>query len=93
MAKEKKAKQSAGTDLGKKASKKDGLIDSGNIKYYPNATISCACGAVYIAGSTQETIRLDICANCHPFFTGESRIMDTEGRVEKFRKKYGVKSK
>lgn len=64
----------------------------GEIVYYPNAKVSCACGAEYDAGSTKESIRVDICANCHPFFTGESRIVDAEGRVEKFRKKYNMAS-
>ena len=55
---------------------------------YQASKISCVCGAEFAAGSTQETIRVDICSKCHPFFTGESRIVDSEGRVEKFRKKY-----
>lgn len=55
---------------------------------YNKVIVSCACGAEYDAGSTLDTIRVDICANCHPFFTGEKRILDAEGRVEKFRKKY-----
>ncbi|MGE4170627.1 MAG: 50S ribosomal protein L31 [Candidatus Margulisiibacteriota bacterium] len=57
---------------------------------YHSITVSCACGAEFAAGSTKDTIRVDICSNCHPFFTGEARIMDTEGRVEKFRKKYNL---
>lgn len=60
-------------------------------KYYPDAVITCACGAQYHAGSTMESIRVDICANCHPFYTGASRILDVEGRVDKFRKKYNLK--
>ena len=54
-------------------------------QYYPNAKIKCACGAVYEAGSTQETTEVEICANCHPFFTGKEKLIDTAGRVEKFR--------
>jgi large subunit ribosomal protein L31 len=60
-------------------------------EYYPNAEVSCACGATYQAGSTLKVIRVDICGKCHPFFTGENRILDTEGRVEKFKKKYQLK--
>lgn len=60
---------------------------------YQSLTISCACGATYESGSTLETIRVDICASCHPFFTGESKIVDTEGRVERFRKKYEAAAK
>ncbi|NQY73716.1 MAG: 50S ribosomal protein L31 [Candidatus Margulisbacteria bacterium] len=55
---------------------------------YHKVTVTCACGATFEAGSTLESIHVDICSNCHPFFTGEKRIIDTEGRVEKFKKKY-----
>ena len=90
MAKEKT--KSAGLNLGAKASKKDKYIkfSRDEIKYYPNAKVSCACWAVYETGATVPEIRVDICANCHPFFTGENRILDAEGRVEKFRKKYNI---
>lgn len=57
---------------------------------YHKITISCACGASYESGSTLESIRVDICSNCHPFFTGDKRIVDAEGRVEKFKKKYNM---
>ena len=55
---------------------------------YQSITITCACGAKFEAGSTFETVRVDICSKCHPFYTGENRILDSEGRVEKFKKKY-----
>ena len=55
---------------------------------YHKVIITCACGAQYEAGSIHETVRVDICANCHPFFTGENRILDAEGRVEQFKKRY-----
>jgi len=55
---------------------------------YHEVEISCACGAVLTSKSTQPEIRLDICAACHPFFTGTQKIVDTEGRVERFKKKY-----
>lgn len=58
---------------------------------YKETVISCACGAEYLSGSTMDSIRVDICANCHPFFTGESRVLDTEGRIEKFKKRYNMK--
>ena len=74
-----------------KSSKNKIDIDSKDIPYH-KITISCACGAEFEAGSTLETIRVDICSNCHPFFTGDSRIIDSEGRVEKFRKKYKLNS-
>lgn len=55
---------------------------------YQVTTITCACGAVYEVGSTKQNLRVEICANCHPFFTGQQRIVDTGGRVERFMRKY-----
>ncbi|MCZ8238565.1 MAG: 50S ribosomal protein L31 [Leptospiraceae bacterium] len=59
-------------------------------KYIP-AKIKCACGAVYETRSTAGDISVEICSNCHPFFTGKSKILDTAGRVDKFKKKYKMK--
>jgi len=56
---------------------------------YHEATITCACGATYQVGSTQEKMHVEICSSCHPFFTGKQKLIDTAGRVEKFRRKYG----
>ena len=53
-------------------------------KYYPEAKVICACGNTWITGATQEIVRTDICSKCHPFFTGEQRIVDTAGQVERF---------
>jgi large subunit ribosomal protein L31 len=55
--------------------------------YYPEATMLCACGNTWKTGSTQELVRTDVCSACHPFFTGEQRIVDTEGQVDRFYKK------
>lgn len=56
--------------------------------YYEDATVTCACGNTWKTGSTQKEIRVEICSNCHPFFTGEmNRIVDTEGQVDRFYKK------
>lgn len=55
---------------------------------YYLTTITCACGAVYEVGSTKENIRIEVCAKCHPFYTGQQRIVDTGGRVERFRRRY-----
>lgn len=55
--------------------------------FFPEATVTCACGNSWKTGSTQEEIRTDICSKCHPFFTGEQRIVDTEGQVDRFMKK------
>ena len=54
-------------------------------KYYPNATVVCACGNTFTIGSTKEKIEVEICSNCHPFFTGTEKIIDSAGRVEKFK--------
>jgi large subunit ribosomal protein L31 len=58
---------------------------------YQEATITCACGSVLATRSTKPEIRIEICSACHPFFTGTQKIMDIEGRVERFRKKYAKK--
>lgn len=58
---------------------------------YQESTITCACGAVLKTRSTKPEIRVDICSACHPFFTGTQKIVDTEGRVERFKKKYASK--
>jgi len=55
--------------------------------YFPEAKVICACGNTWTVGSTKEEIRVDICSNCHPFYTGEQRIVDTEGQVDRFRKR------
>lgn len=55
---------------------------------YEESTITCACGATYATRSTKGSFTVDVCSACHPFFTGKQRIMDTAGRVERFRKKY-----
>src|SRR3972149_3904663 len=55
--------------------------------YYPDAQVTCACGNTWTTGSTQQVIRTDICSNCHPFYTGEQRIVDTEGQVDRFYKR------
>jgi len=59
-------------------------------KYDPT-TITCKCGNVIETRSTQKDLKIEICSNCHPFYTGQQKIVDSEGRVEKFRKKYGIK--
>ena len=55
---------------------------------YVEATVSCACGNTWTTHSTKAELHLDICSRCHPYFTGEQRIVDTAGRVERFRKRY-----
>ena len=55
---------------------------------YGITQIKCACGNVIEAGSTKSDISVEICSNCHPFFTGKQKLIDTAGRIERFRKKY-----
>jgi large subunit ribosomal protein L31 len=55
---------------------------------YFQTSIHCACGNVVEAGSTKKDIRVEICSKCHPFFTGKQKLLDTAGRIERFRKKY-----
>jgi large subunit ribosomal protein L31 len=56
-----------------------------------DVNVHCACGNEFMTRSTKKEMRVEICSNCHPFFTGKQRLMDTEGRVEKFNKKYAKK--
>lgn len=56
-------------------------------KFYPKAKVSCACGNSFTLGSTKESIEIEVCSNCHPFFTGQEKVMDTAGRVDKFKKR------
>jgi len=60
---------------------------------YREATVHCACGNLFKTRTTIGDISVDICSNCHPFFTGTQKIIDTEGRVERFKKKYAKKDK
>jgi large subunit ribosomal protein L31 len=62
---------------------KDGI----HPKYYPNAKVICSCGNTWTTGSTAEVIRTDVCSACHPFFTGEQRIVDTAGQVDRYQKR------
>ena len=59
---------------------------------YKPAKVTCACGYVTDTRSTAGNIHVEICSNCHPFFTGKQKLVDTAGRVEKFRKKYGIQN-
>ncbi len=57
---------------------------------YVEATVVCACGNTWKTRSTKPLLRIEVCSKCHPFFTGEQRIVDTMGRVERFRRRYGL---
>lgn len=58
---------------------------------YELTTIRCACGAEYKTRSTAQDIEVEICSQCHPFYTGKQKLVDTAGRVERFKRKYGIK--
>ena len=59
---------------------------------YFDVDVRCACGATWKTRSTKKELRLEICSNCHPFFTGKQKLIDTEGRVERFMKKHGAQT-
>jgi len=60
-------------------------------QYFPDAQVICACGNTFTAGSTKKVIKVEVCSKCHPFFTGERKLMDMAGRVERFRRRYQAK--
>ncbi len=61
-------------------------------KYYTDAQVVCACGNSFTTGSTSKLMKVELCSNCHPFFTGERKLMDTAGRVERFKRRYKIKT-
>jgi large subunit ribosomal protein L31 len=60
-------------------------------KFYDKAKVTCLCGNTFTTGSTKPEIRVEVCGKCHPFYTGEQRIVDSLGRVERFKKRYKIK--
>ena len=60
---------------------------------YTECTVTCACGETFVTRSTKPELRVDVCSKCHPFFTGQQKIVDTEGRVERFIKRYGMQDR
>jgi len=62
-------------------------------KYYKNAKVHCACGNSFEVGSVKESLEIEICSQCHPFYTGQEKIVDVMGRVEKFRARAAKKEK
>lgn len=59
-------------------------------KYYEDAKVTCACGNTFVSGATKESLRVEVCSQCHPFYTGSQRIMDTAGRLERFKRRYNL---
>jgi len=60
-------------------------------KYNDDAQVVCSCGNIFTTGSTRKELKVELCNKCHPFFTGERRMLDTTGRVERFKRRYKVK--
>jgi len=58
---------------------------------YKKCTVTCACGNTFETGSTEGELRVELCSECHPFFTGKQKLVDSGGRVDKFKKRYGLK--
>lgn len=61
-------------------------------RYYPKTQVKCACGNTFTVGSTKELITVEICSNCHPFYSGKGKIVDTMGRVERYKKRLAKKT-
>jgi len=59
---------------------------------YPAATVACACGSSFVTRSTRGDFQVDVCAKCYPFYTGTQKLVDTAGRVDRFRKRYAAKA-
>jgi large subunit ribosomal protein L31 len=57
---------------------------------YEKSTVKCACGETFETGSTKKSLHVDICSKCHPFYTGKQKLVDTGGRVDRFKKKFGI---
>ena len=62
-------------------------------QYFPKATVECACGNKFTLGSTKEHIRVEICSKCHPFYSGTEKVLDSAGRVEKFKSRRAAATK
>ena len=58
--------------------------------YFYNATVTCSCGNVFNTGATKPTRRVEVCSKCHPFYTGEPRVVDTQGRIERMKRRYNL---
>ena len=59
-------------------------------KYYNDAQVTCSCGNTFTTGSTKKTLKVELCSKCHPFFSGERRVIDTAGQVERFKRRYKI---
>jgi len=67
------------------------MKDNIHPQYYEDAKVVCACGNSFTVGATKKLMKVEVCSQCHPFFTGGRRMMDTAGRVERFKRRYKIK--
>ena len=58
--------------------------------HYGECVVKCACGETFVTGSVKKEMKVDVCSKCHPFFTGKQKLVDTGGRVDRFKKRYGI---
>ena len=58
--------------------------------HFYNSTVTCSCGNVFNTGATTPTLRVEVCSKCHPFYTGEQRVVDTQGRIERMKRRYNL---
>ncbi len=61
-------------------------------EYHNDTVVKCACGNTFITGSTKQELKVDVCSNCHPFYTGKQKNIDAGGRVDRFMKKFNIKT-
>ena len=78
--------------MGPDPARKEQIVKPGIHPDYQEVTVHCACGASWKTKSTRKDLHLEICSNCHPFFTGRQKLIDTEGRVDRFTKKFGAQT-
>ncbi len=60
-------------------------------QFFDDAQVTCACGNTFVTSATKKTLKVEVCSVCHPFYTGQQRVMDTAGRVERFKQRYNLK--
>ena len=72
------------------AAKEVKIMKEGIHPKYQKATVTCVCGNTFETGSTKKELRVEICSKCHPFFTGKQKLVDAGGRVDRFKKRYGM---
>ena len=58
--------------------------------HFYNSKVTCSCGNVFNTGATKPTLRVEVCSKCHPFYTGEQRVVDTQGRIERMKRRYNL---